>query len=168
MMENLWQENWEQTIQDKIEQLGFNTFLDYLLTVPSQPYKNVANLLGINAAPIQLIAVQYDVAKKNGEVREAAMDSLCRNIIERLPNRWNEGDNPEQIQIKALSGWASEIMVTGDLLKLEPILNKVIEVLRLTEIPDEWKPTGIDDPIILNAFNEAWLTDGIQYYSRTK
>jgi hypothetical protein len=125
------------------------------MTIPARPYEEAANWLG-QFAPIQLIAIQFREAKSLGLVREAAMDSLSRNLVEQLPHGWGSCDNADWQAIKALSSWSSEIQVTGELDEYKSTLLAIAKELRALPPPVGWVPSGPDDPLLVSIFDLQW------------
>ena len=60
-----------------------------------RPYEEIVDALGGKFAPIQIIGAQYKEARRLDRVRDAAMDALCRNIVERFPRGWAKCDNAD-------------------------------------------------------------------------
>jgi hypothetical protein len=108
--QSTWSPDWPDRVGSAIRSLGFANLTDFLASMPARPYGEIANHLG-QVAPIQVIAVQFREAKSAGRVREAAKDSLCRNLVEQLPDGWGIGDNADWQSVRALSSWSSEIQV---------------------------------------------------------
>jgi hypothetical protein len=150
-----WSPAWGANILTAARSLGFETLTAFLGSLPSRTYSEVADRLGKQVAPIQIIAIQFSEAKAKGTVRAAAMDCLSRNIVEQLPDGWGKGTNSDWRAIKALSNWSSEVIATGDCGELEPILDNVMEAFSKAP-PDGWIPIGANDPIIEAIFDEHY------------
>jgi hypothetical protein len=157
MVENqrTWSPDWVGRIDNAIRSLGFVSLTEFLASMPSQPYGEIAKRLG-QIAPIQIIAVQFLEAKSARRVREAAKDSLCRNLVEQLPEGWGVGANAEWQTARALSSWSSEIQVTGECEELKSTLLAVAKALREMPPPQGWIPKGPDDSIIESIFDSRW------------
>ena len=153
--EQTWQRDWPNALREAVHSLGFSSLTDALAAMPGRPYGEVANRLG-NVAPIQVIAIQFREARQSGRVRDAAKDSLCRNLVERLPNGWRVGEKSDWQSVLALSSWSSEIKVTGECPELESTLFAVSSALRATPPPTGWIPLGPHDRIIESAFDLHW------------
>jgi hypothetical protein len=154
-LQHNWSPDWKGRISDSVQVLGFSNLTDLLAAMPSRPYGDIATLLG-NFAPIQIISVQFQEAKLAGKVRDAAKDSLCRNLVEKLPKGWGNGENSEWKSVMALSGWSSEIQVTGGCEELRPILMAVSDALCELPPPKGWSPKGPDDLLIESVFQSHW------------
>jgi hypothetical protein len=108
-----WSSGWKANIALRLRDLGYASLTDLLTVMPCQSYADIAERLGPNVAPIQVIAIQFEEAKSTLSVRQAAKDSLCRNINEQLPHGWGRGRDSNWNSIMALSGCSSEIIATG-------------------------------------------------------
>src|SRR5438132_923877 len=108
-----WSPRWDERLTQRVRSLGYASLAEFLAAMPARPYTEVAAFLGPTVAPIQLVAAQFHEAKSKGSLREAAKDSLCRNIVEQFPDGWGAGVNSDWRIIKALSGWSAELIATG-------------------------------------------------------
>ena len=153
-----WSPDWGDRIDYAIRTLGFASLTDFLASMPTRPYSEVARLLG-QIAPIQIVAVQFQEAKSAGRVRAAAKDSLCRNLLEQLPDGWGVGKNAEWQAVRALSSWSSDIQVTGKCEELEQKLLGIAKALHDMPPPQGWIPNGPEDPVIESIFNLRWPLD---------
>lgn len=150
-----WSSDSAKRLYDAVESLGFTNLSDFLASMPSQPYSEVAKRIG-QVAPIQVIATQFREARSAGRIREAAKDCLCRNLAEKLPNGWGIGENADWQSVRALSSWSSEIQVTGECAELKPTLLAVGKALRDVQPPQGWTPITPADPIIESIFDSQW------------
>jgi hypothetical protein len=153
--QSTWSPNWSGRIRNTVRSLGFANLTECLASMPSQPYGEIARRLG-NVAPIQIIALQFQEAKSSGRLREAAMDSLCRNLVEQLPEGWGVGENAEWQSVRALSSWTSEVQVTGECQEFKSTLLAVATAFREMPPPRGWIPHGPDDSIIESIFDSRW------------
>ena len=153
---HIWNESWEADVTNRIKEKGYLDILDLLDDRPGETYNEIASFIGENVAPIQIIGIQYNQAKKKDKIREALKDSLCRNIIEELPGGYGIGVDPTGKFEDALADWCSEAMVTGGLPELEETLDRIIEGLLQQKIPKGWLPKTANDKIINDIFNEQW------------
>ena len=153
--QHMWDPEWASNINEKINLIGFNSISELLKDMVGQSYAAVAERLG-NTAPIQVIALQFREARINGNLREAAKDSLVRNLVEKLPNGWGIGVDADWKSVLALSSWTSEIEVTGGCEELEPILLSIAQAIRKLPPPEGWCPNSPNDPIIKRVFDSQW------------
>src|SRR5215469_1203549 len=90
-MSEAWQGNWKKRILARLQTQGFATVTDYLRQKPALPYLEVADLLGENdVAAFHVEWLHFEEAVTYGQFREAAIDSLVREISYHLPNGWRE------------------------------------------------------------------------------
>jgi hypothetical protein len=148
--QHAWSQKWADRLERKVQELGYANLTDLLADLPARPYSELAQRLG-DVAPIQIISVQFREARLTGRERDAAKDSLVRNLVEQLPNGWGIGEEAEWQAVRALSSWSSEIQVTGECEELKAKLLAVAHALR--ELPP---PRGPDDPIIADVFESHW------------
>ena len=153
-----WSSSWLSRLRELLSDAGFESVSALLASIPGRPYREVARVLDESVAPIQLIAAAYAEAKTEGTVREIAQDGLCRNIVEKCESGWGVGENAEWKTIKALSGWCSEVVTTGDNPNLDTIVSRIARRIREMEIPTGWIPQDSSDPIIEQVFGEIWRT----------
>src|SRR5262249_12655949 len=141
-----WSTNWLGQMVNSIRSLGFTNLTQLLASMPCRPYSEVAGRLR-EVAPIQIIKVQFLEAKSEGRVREAAIDCLCRNLIDQLPEGWGVGENAEWQSVRALSSWTSEVQATGECEEWKSTLLAIAKALRETPPPAGWIPKGQDDSV---------------------
>lgn len=152
----VWPHNWAERILERIGELGFASIADFLAAAPAQPYPGIAAMLGAWIAPIQVISLHFSEARRNGTVREAAMDSLARSIVERFPDGWGIGEDPAWQCTSALASWISELVATGGFVDLQPVLLAIARDLELSQPATGWVPSGVLDPVICAAFDRHW------------
>jgi hypothetical protein len=150
-----WSWDWANRIENRARAIGYASLSELLADVPGEPYADVAKRLG-DVAPIQVLAVQLREAKLTGRVRDAAKDSLVRNLVEQLPNGWGIGDNSDWQSVRALSSWSSELAVTGGCEELKPRLLAIARALRALPPPSGWIPSSPNDSIIERVFDAEW------------
>ena len=157
--EHMWHPNWSERLQDKVRTTGFRNLGDLLARMPAQPYESVAQLLGTNVAPIQIVSLQFEEARAGNALRHAAIDCLCRNLCEQLPLGWGRGENSDFRNGLALSSWITEIEVTGKCPHLAPRLLAIAKDIRASSPPDGWKPVDTADPLINAVFAKHWPSE---------
>lgn len=149
-----WSPDWPDQVESKARALGFANLTELLAGMPARPYGEVANRLGV--VPMQVLAVQYREAGLTGRIRDAAKDSLARNLVQKLPNGWGMGEDADWQAVHALSSWSSGIQVTGGRPDLRPMLLRIANALRTLPPPQGWVPCGPSDPIIEYVFESEW------------
>lgn len=151
----IWLSDWADRIESRVHALGYSNLTELLGDMPGQPYGIVAERLG-NVAPIQVISLQFRDARLSGRIRDAAKDSLVRNLNQQLPHGWGIGKNADWLSVRALSSWSSELQVTGGCEELKPTLLAIAQTLRELPPPDGWIPSSPHDPIIESVFDSNW------------
>jgi hypothetical protein len=152
---HVWLPNWNNRVFQAVRELGFPSLTAYLATVPSVTYDELAKRLG-NFAPVQIVDAQFEEARALNCVRAAAMDSLCRELAEELPEGWGIGEDADWQSVHALSSWSSEITVTGECEEFDSTTMEIARALRALPPPTGWFPVGPDDPIIVAIFDSKW------------
>jgi len=150
-----WAHNFEDRVVAAAVKLGFSKLAEFLASVPGVPYCIAAHRLG-GFPPIQVVVAQFREARQCGTVREAAQDSLVREIAEFLPNGWGIATNTEFQRARALASWSSSVKVTGRCEACAPQVRAISDALWSLSIPIEWKPSGPNDPIIESLFEQHW------------
>lgn len=159
--QHIWHPSWPERLLEKVRATGFQDVSELLASMPARPYEDVASLLGTNVAPIQIISVQFDEARADNSIRHAAIDSLCRNICEKLPLGWGRGENSDFRSGLALSRWITEIEVSGKCPHLAPRLLAIAKDIRASSPPDGWKPADTADSLINAMFTRHWPSESI-------
>lgn len=145
-------------ISERVLTLGYSNLVEFLEARPGSSYEEIAAELGCGA-PIQVLSLHYRQAKAQGKLRWAARDSLVRTLRSGLPTGWSS-DEPGRLgwpENRALSGWCSEILVTGESPEVESQLHAVIGGL-VRHASLGWLPEGPDDATVVAAFEEGWPT----------
>ncbi len=153
----------------RVRGVGYQTVTEFLRSLPSTGYKEVARLLGVDIAPIQLIRIQLSEAIESGELRSAAIDVLVR----RLAGAWtdtfssvsNEAD-PNHVQMlmaartSAFGAWINDVSQSATV-ATSGVRAWALAVARelSPEVKRGWIPQENFDPVLLAAFQRHWPTD---------
>ena len=148
-----WMLDWPDRVARLVRAMGYADLQSLLATMPAATYEEVANEIGHDVAPIQVLVVQFKEAKLANAVRRAAMDSLARQVTDEFPQGWGIAERPEYRSAVALADWISSIVVSGDCEAYENRLDNIADSL---QPPTGWIPTGADDPVIRAAFDMHW------------
>ncbi len=90
-MHAAWQGNWKKRLLDRLQSQGFATLTDYLRQKPAVPYLEIADILGKeDVAALHVEWLHFEEAVKHDKFRDAAIDSLIRQISSHLPDGWKE------------------------------------------------------------------------------
>lgn len=156
---------WQGRLRARLREMGYATMEAWLADNPGLTYIELAERLGNEVAvPAGIVRIQFEEAKARGRLREAAMDSLPREIKDRLPSGWQKmseyeasvsADQIERIiflTASAFGFWAPH---------LDSVANKhpalaVWKALEQSYPPVGWKPSGPTDPLIVAAFEKGW------------
>jgi hypothetical protein len=121
---------------------------------PGQPYTVLAERLGGDVAALQLEWMQYEEAEAKGSLRDAAMDSLARDLHAYLPNGWRNGAKEDFDTSSAFAVWATRLEQRSA--NVKAYANAVWDALEALSPPAGWSPTGPDDPLVKQAFLLGW------------
>lgn len=141
-------------IMGRIHALGHGSMLAFLASRPDVSYVQLGK--DIQTIPLHIYLLQFEEAKAAGEVRAAVMDSYVRQINRYFPNGWTVGNESEFDRASALSLPRSDAIGVAKLVEFDEEIRSVGQCLRVAAIPEGWRPTSIEDPILAKAFNEGW------------
>jgi hypothetical protein len=148
-----WEGDWEGRVHQRIRQLGFTTYRDYLQARPGVSYDDLAAELSRDKAlppiaPVQLERMHAWTVNPD-ERKDAMLDSLVRYFRGTLRRGWGVGIHWEINAITALSFWSVNWGEGPELDSLER------EIRQLNPEPG-WVPQDSGDPIIQEAARRAW------------
>jgi hypothetical protein len=157
--------DWRARIRDRLLELGFQTVNAFLIEYPGLPYLELSQILGEGiAVPICIVTMQFEEAKAQGNIREAALDALPRAINQYLPTGWQKdgGDTLEENEKKridlltanAYAIWVTQLERCDKGLK--PLADAVWRALHTCRPDVGWRPTGPNDLLIKMAFEKGW------------
>lgn len=145
----------DTTVRQRLKELGYSKISDFLASHPAVPYETLAPALstdGSDVIPVQLMSMHCDEALADGDIELLARDSLARAVSAIFPDGWA----PDNDRILLLSAeWISPLRTRG-LERYRDALLEVYSWVRSHPPHPGWRPTGPDDPIIRQAFEEAW------------
>ena len=144
---------WPERVARLVRAMGYPNLQSFLAARPVATYFDVADEIGHDVAPIQVLCVQFQEAKLINAVRRAAMDSLSRRVLQEFPQGWGIDERAEYRAASALSTWTASIVVSGDCEDYENRLDNIADSL---QPPTGWIPIGPDDPVITAAFDQHW------------
>jgi len=158
LVRRVWNDDWAGRILDWCKMRGYGSLSEFLRASPAVSYFELSNSSGLEAAPIQLIAMQFSEARQFGDVRDAARDCLCRSIIEKFPEGWGKGADPEWQRALALSTWSAHVLgAGGTMLEVEPFVTCIMLALGKSVIPSiGWRPQSAEDPLLCDVFDQYW------------
>ena len=147
-------------LRDAISSKGFSNPADFFVKYPTASYTTLARTLGPSIAPLALVKLRYQLARHEGSLREAARESLIRELNGHLKRGWGVGTNARFHCASAFSFWLNgfkEYAYSGD---DESLLLKVWDALTSSKPPTGWHPTSCNDPLITAAFEKGWPLRG--------
>jgi hypothetical protein len=155
-----WAEGWEDHIRTAARRLGYRSLLELMRAHYAEPYGKVYRLLcsalGFRFPIMQLHKLHMLDAIEDGTVREAAKDSFARAFQEHVPAGWNKGKNAREARARAFSEWNLPFAGAQDWEHVRRCADSVWAQLNLMQPPDDWCPSSPDDPILDEAFTQAW------------
>lgn len=159
-MSSAWSGNWRGRLLRRLSTLCFVTLSEYLHENQGLSYFDIANYLGENDfAAIQIEWLQFEEAIQQNKFREAAMDSLLREILHHLSDGWRR---EPQTDFQAASVWADWIVRLEDYSKnVRPIATQVWNKIVSSPPPLGWKPKNTEDSIIVFAFLTGWPNNAL-------
>ena len=148
-----WDGDWEGRIYERISELGFQKYSDYLLARRGRSYRELAAELSRDenvapVAPVQLEHLHAQTVNK-ADRRDAILDSFVRFLRGALRNGWGVGIHWQTNVIGDLSSWHVTWGQGDELDAFER------EVFGMNPEPG-WTPEDSDDPIIREAARRVW------------
>jgi len=104
-----WSQGWERKVIDRVGNLGCAGIGEFLARFPGEPYVALAKRLGNDVAALQLEWMHIRDAATRGDLRQAAMDSLARDLNRYLPNGWRQGAKGDFETSSAFAVWATRL-----------------------------------------------------------
>lgn len=152
--EQVWAADWRERILSRIRSSGFTTATAFLAHYPADSYISAAARLGDDVAALQLEWLQFDEANSEIEIRQAAMDSLVRELNYQLPMGWRHGAKDDFETASAYADWVVRIEQKQSDLKKKA--KGVWESLEKLNPPVGWRPQSPNDRLISDAFL-SWI-----------
>ena len=143
-----WDGDWEERIYERIKELRYLNYRDYLRARAGRSYRDLAKELSGNEgiAPIAPVQLQHLHAQSvtPAERQEAQLDSFVRFIRPALKKGWGVGIYWDTDVLGAMACW---FVTWGEEPQLDAFRR---EILRMNP-PEGWKPDSSLDPIIHKA-----------------
>jgi hypothetical protein len=148
-----WDGDWEGRIYERIGELGFQKYSDYLLARRGRSYRELAAELSRddNVAPVAPVQLErlHALTVTAADRRDAILDSFVRFLRGALRKGWGVGIHWQTNVIGDLSSWHVN-WGQGD--ELDEFEREVIGMH-----PElGWTPKDSDDPIIQEAARRVW------------
>jgi hypothetical protein len=150
-MNSPWEGEWRKRIESRVKEKGYQDLIDFSEKNQSLDFFQLTDLLGERIAPIQVEQLLSEAYYEKGQYTRYFRSSLARHIRDSLPQGWVILQN---IDIQLSCGIRDWDMKTPD--EYNDFKEKVRKVLtQCNFIPKGWLPSGPDDPIVLQIFEEA-------------
>jgi len=147
---HMWAEGWRTRIQEALHDKGYQSVTNLFAAYPAVPVCQIAERVGIRAAPIQLVSMALAEAKDLKAWHWLAADSLSRHIVDTCGGGWRVGPKCEWKQTLALSSWMSDVLSDSRYAQREEALSIVAKAMIDDHgIDDEWIPSGPCDSVIV-------------------
>jgi len=154
--EATWTSDWEGRLRARLADLGYDSICEFLTHTPGEPYTEVVKRIAPWVAVAQLSRLQMQEAKRRGELRAAAMDSLARNLNGYLPDGWVPDSQTESKAAGAAANTSTSLVIEGESPELRAHILEVYRALKSLAPPIGWRPLGANDPRIEEAFARGW------------
>jgi hypothetical protein len=147
-----WQGDWYQRVIDRIRERGYRSATEFVEAHPTATFVELADVLGKDdVAPVQLEDAMRDEAGDDPVALEKfARSLLARNIFDVMPSGWAEEE-----RYLVIGSWASYL---GE--RYNVATHRAFDAL-CALAPEGWRPTGPDDPLLLEAF-KRWPADPLK------
>lgn len=153
-----WRGDWRARLQELVRARGYGSVSEFVDAHPLLSLVQLANDLGGgDVAAVQLETVLVDEARAADIVERRARDLLTRKLA-MLSGGWpgppSARTREEEARVMdALSGWTPQTLpeMTAD-----HVVALGTALLRSTTIPVGWRPTGPDDPVVVELFEQFW------------
>jgi hypothetical protein len=149
----MWSPGWKERFKAAIGARSYSTVEEFLNHHPCRPYDEIVELFGKEFAAVQIIACQFDEARRNRTTLNAIGDVLSRHIVDQFPSGWATGENADYRRASALASWGSDCQVTGQVERFDDLFDCFVERFKPAI---GWLPHGPDDPVIMAPLNECW------------
>ncbi len=153
-----WRGDWMGRLYALVQSRGYGSVSEFVDAHPLRSLIELADDLGggdVAAQQIQTVLVGEARAARTVERR--ARDLLARRLAE-LEGGWpgpasSRTREQEAKAMQALAGWAPSALSE---IRTEHCVAFGTAFLQSTELPAGWRPTGADDPVIVDLFERYW------------
>lgn len=153
--ERTWNGDWKNKVLSRIkETAGCRTATEFIAIYPTEPYLELVKRLGDDVAAIQLESLHFSEAQNDRMIREAAMDSLVRELHTYLKEGWRLGAKDAFETSGAYADWITRLQQKQADLKHKADL--VWSALEEVQPPTGWLPIDPHDQIVRAAFDKGW------------
>lgn len=142
-----WEGDWKARLGERLLLAGFATASAYADAHPLRSLVELASQLGGDVVAVQILWQLRAEAESDPPARSRlARSLLARELVSAIPDGWGDVERC----VLAMGSWAGSLDLDF------PAMSAVFA--RLRELaPRGWRPSGPDDPILLEAFRD-WPT----------
>jgi hypothetical protein len=157
-----WRGDWKQRLLDLVQVRGYTSVSEFVDAHPLRGLVQLANDLGGgDVAAVQIETALVEEARSTGRLEPRARDLFCRRLAA-LSDGWpgpatQRTEDQEARARRALSGWPPHTMPE---LTREHVVSLGKALLSSTELPRGWRPTGPDDPVVVDLFEHHIRLNG--------
>jgi hypothetical protein len=147
-----------QDLDECLKDRGHSSVRAFITSHPEASYPELAQLLGPSVLPVQVLDMHLREAHTAGRsaYRIAAAESLARQLRALLPQGWSRTTSPDvDPEFVNISAWVTWTSALAQVDRDETVISRLWDALNTHASPG-WRPSSGDDPVIVNAFNEAW------------
>jgi hypothetical protein len=145
-----WREGWRERIADRVRERGFASVTAYADAAPSESLGRLASALGDDVASVQIETLLREEAVRTGTVVPFARSLLVRQVAELLPAGWGEPGSYSFARVNALGSWAADLRFFPELVEAARGIGQRMAASK--DIPADWRPRTVDDPILRDFF----------------
>jgi hypothetical protein len=147
-----WEGKWSDEMATAVRALGFPDLAQYAQSRPAMTYHQLADELGKAAqrvfAPVQVEHKLRDLASGSGELSLFARTSLVRHLRHLMSAGWSTKDVFSFSH--AIGAWGSRLPE-----KFQRQCLSVAKNIRELSPQEGWLPVGIEDPVVVRAFEDV-------------
>lgn len=150
-MNNTWEGDWKTRIRERVKEKGYQDLIDFSEKNPSLSFFELTKLLGENIAPIQTEQMLSEEYYQKGQYTRYLKSSLARELKNARIDGWQTDEAFNISLFSSIQNWKNH---SPD--EYAYFTDKVLNILQHSDfIPNDWLPSGADDPIVLKIFEEA-------------
>lgn len=156
-------DQWRTLVADRLRRTGYDSTVAFLKGFPNIPFGQLYRLVCREEPRDQQLDIGFarfeDAiffgAIKEGAVRWVTLDMLVRVLREHLGKGWDRGTDARVRRGRAYSEWRFPWRTDEDYENTSATCERIWSRLKAIAPPD-WRPSGTDDPVILDAFEAEW------------
>jgi hypothetical protein len=149
-----WPSNWKSSLDELVASRGFGSVGAYADAYPLVTTWKLANDLDRDVSVKLIEAALIAEARAAHDVERRARDLMARSLAA-MPDGWpgpRRTNEQEWPAVAYAAGWLPRDLAE---VKMAHIVGLVTFLLG-AELPPGWRPSGADDPVIVEAFRQHW------------